>query len=58
MLLRNHVRSLAAGHVVHILATDPSTERDFNQFCRFMGHEMVAAETAGPVYEFWIRKKA
>ena len=57
MLLRNHVREMPAGSVVHILATDPSTERDFNQFCHFMGHELLAAKTAGPVFEFWIRKK-
>ena len=58
MLLRNHVRGMRAGEVVHILATDPSTERDFNQFCHFMGHELLAKELGGPVLEFWIRKQA
>ncbi len=58
MLLRNHVREMRAGDVVHILATDPSTERDFNQFCHFMGHELLAKELDGPVFEFWIRKRA
>jgi len=56
MLLRNCVRELEAGTVVHILATDPSTDRDFNNFCRFMGHEMVRTDQLEDVYHFWIRK--
>lgn len=57
MLLRNRVREMNNGEVVHIFATDPSTERDFANFCRFMGHEMLGAQLDGPVLEFWIRKK-
>jgi len=56
MLLRNRVRDMRAGEVVHILATDPSTERDFINFCRFMGHELVASDLAGDPLQFWIRK--
>ena len=57
MLLRNRVREIEAGTVVHILATDPSTERDFSNFCRFMGHEMLDCRTDGEVLQFWIRKQ-
>ena len=57
MLLRNRVREMNNGEVVHIYATDPSTERDFSNFCRFMGHEMLEARLDSPVLEFWIRKK-
>jgi tRNA 2-thiouridine synthesizing protein A len=58
MLLRNCVREMQIGEVVHILATDPSTQRDFENFCRFMGHEMLCAETNTDVLQFWIRKSA
>lgn len=57
MLLRNRVREMHSGEVVHISATDPSTERDFAHFCRFMGHEMLEARLDSRVLEFWIRKK-
>ena len=56
MLLRNHVREMGAGDVVHILATDPTTQRDFSQFCHFMGHEMIASDLSGAVLHYWIRK--
>ena len=58
MLLRNRVREMKDGETVHILATDPSTHRDFSNFCRFMGHELLRAETDSEVLEFWIRKVA
>ena len=32
MLVKNKVRELAGGDVLHILATDPTTERDFEHF--------------------------
>ena len=46
----------AVGEVIHIRATDPSTDRDFQNFCRFLGHELVASELQGDVLEFWIKK--
>jgi tRNA 2-thiouridine synthesizing protein A len=56
MLLRNRVRALNDGDVIHILATDPSTHRDFANFCRFMGHKMLRADTDSEVLQFWIEK--
>ena len=56
MLTRNRVREMHSGEVLHIQATDPSTGRDFTNFCRFMGHEMLKDDQLGDVYHFWIRK--
>lgn len=56
MIVRNKVREMADGEVVHVIATDPSTRRDLTNFCRFLGHEMVAQNQTGEVLEFWIRK--
>ena len=58
MLLRNRVREMQDGEIVHILATDPSTHRDFVNFCRFMGHELMCAKTDTEVLQFWIKKNA
>lgn len=56
MIVRNRVRSMRPGETLHVTATDPSTSRDFHNFCRFMGHELVAEEQRGDVFEYWIRK--
>lgn len=42
MLVRHRMRALPKGTVLEILATDPSTERDFSNYCRFVGHELLA----------------
>ena len=56
MLVRNAVRAMDSGQVLHVIATDPSTQRDFHNFCRFMGHELVAEQVEQEPYLFWIRK--
>ncbi|MEM9621131.1 MAG: sulfurtransferase TusA [Pseudomonadota bacterium] len=56
MLVRNKIRELEAGQVLHITATDPSTHRDFVNFCRFMGHQLLSADVEGSVLEYWIEK--
>ena len=57
MLVRNRIRELTAGEVLHIIATDPSTHRDFLNFCRFMNHEMLRADVDGEILEYWIKKQ-
>lgn len=56
MIVRNKVRSMAVGETVSVVATDPSTVRDFTNFCRFMGHELARSTRDGEIYKFVIRK--
>ena len=56
MIVRNKMREMQPGEVLHVLATDPSTDRDFTNLCRFMGHEMLAQSVDGSCLEYWIRK--
>jgi len=56
MLLRNRVRTLAAGARVHVIATDPASVRDFEQFASFLGHEIVERSTTDECFEFLIEK--
>ena len=56
MLVRNKVRELEKGSVLHVLATDPTTHRDFSNFCHFMGHELLRADVDQQELEYWIRK--
>ena len=57
MIVRNKVREMASGEVLHVIATDPSTSRDFHNFCRFMGHALLAEERQDDRFEYWIRKR-
>ncbi len=56
MIVRNKVREMAAGETVAVVATDPSTVRDFTNFCRFMGHELAESSRDGERFLFVIRK--
>lgn len=56
MLLHNAVRDMAAGSVLRVVATDPSTRRDIPKFCTFLGHELLLAEASGGRYLYLIRK--
>ena len=56
MLVRNQVRQMQSGEVLYITATDPSTHRDFVNFCRFLGHELLRADTDTDPLQFWIKK--
>ena len=56
MLLRNTVRELEPGTILYVIASDPTTHRDFANFCRFMGHELLAAEVDGEILQYWIKK--
>lgn len=56
MIVRNKVREMNQGERLLILATDPSTHRDFSNFCRFMGHSLELAETGPSIHKYIIRK--
>ena len=56
MIVRNKVREMAAGEVLFVTATDPSTTRDFHNFCRFMGHRLLEKSVDGDMFLYWIEK--
>ena len=56
MLVRNRIRGMRSGEVLRVRATDPSTERDLSNFCRFMKHEMLDLGRRDHEYYFVIRK--
>lgn len=45
MMLHRVIRKADSGEVIEILATDPATTRDIPNFCRHLGHELLAQET-------------
>ncbi len=57
MMLHIKVKELAAGQVLRILATDPSTTRDIVKFCTFLKFELLSQqERDDGVFEYFIKK--
>ncbi|QQD22909.1 sulfurtransferase TusA [Venatoribacter cucullus] len=56
MMLHNQIRDMQIGEVVEVLATDPSTKRDFLKFCNFLDQELLASDEQDGVLRFLIRK--
>ncbi|HBS42513.1 MAG TPA: sulfurtransferase TusA [Oceanospirillales bacterium] len=56
MLLHQVMDEVAEGDVVVVLATDPSTVRDFTRFCSFLGHELIRHEEMDGEFHFLICK--
>lgn len=57
MMLHTKVRELAAGAVLKVTATDPSTQRDIPKFCTFLEHQLLDSSEQDGAYVYWIRKK-
>ncbi len=57
MMLHGKVRELAAGDVLKVIATDPSTQRDIPKFCMFLEHQLLESSKQDGTYMYWIRKK-
>ncbi len=56
---RRALRSVPAGGVLEVLATDPGATKDFEHFCRTTGCTLLAAsEQADGVLRFLLRKPA
>ena len=58
MLLHTKVRELAAGGVLKVTATDPSTQRDIPKFCVFLEHQLLDSSEKDGTYTYLIRKKS
>ena len=57
MLLHQVVDEVEVGQTIAVLATDPSTVRDFTRFCSFLGHELVQHEEQDGEFHFLICKR-
>ena len=53
---KKFLRSLAAGDVLEVLATDPSSVQDFQAFCETTGDTLLEWGEAGGVFSFRIEK--
>ena len=51
------IKTVGAGAVIEVLATDPGSVKDFAAWCRSTGNELVEQTVEGTVYRFVIRRK-
>jgi len=53
---RKAMQGLAAGAVLHVLATDPGSVNDFDAFCEATGNVLVERTEEDGAFSFRIRK--
>jgi len=54
---RKAMKSVPAGGVLRVLATDPGAVGDFEHFCKVTGHRLLARAEENGVYRFDIEKR-
>lgn len=48
---------MSSGEILHVQATDPGAVKDFQAFARQTGNQLLELSDAGPVFEFYFRRK-
>lgn len=51
------IKTLAAGELLEVLATDPGSVADFAAWSRSTGNEILESTSADGVYRFVLRRK-
>ena len=50
------LNQLAAGQVLHVIATDAGSWRDFHSYCEQSSHQLLKASQSNGVYSYWVQK--
>ncbi|MGM0632595.1 MAG: sulfurtransferase TusA family protein [Pseudomonadota bacterium] len=50
------LNGMETAQVLHVIATDPGSERDFHAFVEQSRHEILAFEKDDAQFRYWIRK--
>lgn len=56
MLLHKAIRESDDGDFIEMNATDPSTERDVDKFCEFLGHKLLEKKITNENLYFIVQK--
>jgi len=52
------LKGVPSGETLRVLATDPLSPLDFEDFCRTTGDELVESSEDGGTYSFLIRRRS
>ncbi|MFN3580823.1 MAG: sulfurtransferase TusA family protein [Pseudomonas sp.] len=50
------LNELTENQVLHVMATDAGSQRDFQRFAELSGHDLLAADRLDDEFHFWLRK--
>lgn len=50
------LNTMAGGQILHIIATDPGSVKDFDAFAKQTGNELVESKEEGGKFHFLIKK--
>lgn len=50
------LNAMSAGQVLHVVATDPGSVKDFDAFAKQTGNELVESREEGGKFHFLIKK--
>lgn len=53
---KKSLAGMSAGQVLHIIATDPGSVKDFEAFAKQTGNELMESKEVGGKFEFLIKK--
>jgi len=48
---------MASGQVLHVMATDPGSVKDFQAFARQTGNELLSSREVNRVFEYYLKRK-
>jgi len=48
---------MASGQVLHVLATDPGSVKDFQAFARQTGNELLSSAERDRVFEYFLKRR-
>ena len=57
MMLHKAMQDLRSGEKVELYVTDPSAEKDIDNFCKFLGHILLNKDTSNEPFYFLIEKQ-
>lgn len=55
---RLEMEKLGSGDILEVIATDPGSVADFQNWAKMSGHELLSSDQDGDVYTYLIRKGA
>ncbi|MBK1721640.1 sulfurtransferase TusA family protein [Thiocystis violacea] len=50
------LNAMASGQILHIIATDPGSVKDFDAFAKQTGNELMESKEEGGKFQFLIKK--
>ncbi|HGX92972.1 MAG TPA: sulfurtransferase TusA family protein [Candidatus Tenderia sp.] len=56
LCLKQALKKMASGQVLHVVATDKGTQHDFVVFSKQTGHELIESSEAPGKFHYWFRK--